>query len=92
MELHGPPGVAGTQVAGLFRGPGAGSSEEEAKPVAAWAGFSQSGPSPFSPQLPTGRTVQRGTGDPVTGPGEANPPQGFPSSLQKSIGPLGHCT
>lgn len=40
---------------------------------------------------PTGWTV---TGSPVPRCGglEKQPLQGFPSSLQKSIGPLGHCT
>lgn len=54
--------VAGTQVAGLFRGPGAGSPDE----AGPWAGFSQPGPSPFSPQLASQRAERRTvTGSPV---------------------------
>lgn len=64
-------------VPGLFRGAGAGSSNE--------AGFSQ--PGQFN-----GLDGDWIACAPLQRPGEGHPLQGFPSSSQKSIGPLGQCT
>lgn len=81
MELQSlPPGVPG-----LFRGGGRGSSH-------GGAGFSHPAPPLSRPSFQVdGLDGDWAACSPLSSP-EKQPLQGFPSSLQKSIGPLGHCT